>query len=112
MASAAFAPIADLRPARAPPRSLVLASIGAAGLAAAGISFTLAVISDAFAGDLGTPLVVALLTVWLTLSYILCGLIAWWRRPASRFGPLLIAAGFTNFLASLVWSTNDVLFTI
>jgi signal transduction histidine kinase len=111
MASAASAPIADLRPARTPPRSWLLLSIGGAGLAAAGISCTLAVMSDAFTGDLGAPVVVAVLTVWLTLSYILCGLIAWWRRPASRFGPLLIAAGFTNFFASLVWSTNDVLFT-
>jgi signal transduction histidine kinase len=89
----------------------VLVSIGAAGLAAAGISFALALESDEVAGKLGEPLVVAMLTVWLTLSYILCGLVAWWRRPASRFGPLMVAAGFVNFLATLVWSANDILFT-
>jgi hypothetical protein len=111
MASAAFASAADLRLARAPPRSVVLVAIGGAGLAAAGISFGLALESDEVAGKLGEPLVVAMLTVWLTLSYILCGLVAWWRRPASRFGPLMVAAGFVNFLATLVWSTNDILFT-
>jgi signal transduction histidine kinase len=89
----------------------VLVAIGAAGLAAAGISFALALESDEVAGKLGEPLVVAMLTVWLTLSYILCGLVAWWRRPASRFGPLMVAAGFVNFLATLVWSANDILFT-
>src|SRR5438093_1410589 len=111
MASAAFASAADLRLARAPPKSVVLVAIGAAGLAAAGISFALALISDEVAGQLGEPLVVAMLTVWLTVSYILCGLVAWWRRPANRFGPLMVAAGFVNFFATLVWSTNDILFT-
>ena len=45
-------------------------------------------------------------------SYVLCGLVAWSRRPASRFGPLMIAAGFANFLSTLSWTTNDVSFTI
>jgi signal transduction histidine kinase len=111
MASAAFASAADLRLARAPPKSVVLMAIGVGGLTAAGISFALALESDEVAGQLGEPLVVAMLTVWLTLSYILCGLVAWWRRPASRFGPLMVAAGFANFFATLVWSTNDILFT-
>jgi hypothetical protein len=41
-----------------------------------------------------------------------CGLVAWWRRPANRFGPLLIVAGFVNFLSTLVWSSRDVLHTL
>ena len=49
-------------------------------------------------GELGEPLVIAILIDWITLSYVLCGLVAWWRRPESRFGPLMIAAGFVNFL--------------
>ena len=112
MASVAFATAADSRPARAPPKLWVLESIGAAGIAAAGVSFALALRSDAVAGQLGEPLVVAMLSVWLSLSYIVCGLVAWVRRPASRFGPLMIAAGFVNFLATLVWSKNDALFTL
>src|SRR5213078_3131560 len=43
---------------------------------------------------------------------VLCGLFAWRRRPASRFGPLMIAAGFVNFVTSLSWATSDVLFTV
>jgi signal transduction histidine kinase len=111
MASAAFAPVADWRAAGSSPRPSVLGAIGVAGVAAASTSFVLALVSDLVAGQLGEPLVVAMLTVWLTLSYILCGLLAWWRRPKSRFGPLMIAAGFANFLATLVWSTHDVLYT-
>jgi signal transduction histidine kinase len=55
---------------------------------------------------------VALLAKWLTVSYILCGLYAWWRRPDSRFGPLMVAAGFVNFLSTLSWTTNDLTFTL
>jgi signal transduction histidine kinase len=62
--------------------------------------------------SLGEPLVVALLAKWLTVSYILCGLYAWWRRPESRFGPLMVAAGFVNFLSTLSWTTNDLTFTL
>jgi signal transduction histidine kinase len=112
MASAAFAQAADVRSARASPSTSMLAAIGVVGVAAAGTSFTLAIKSDMVAGELGEPLVVAMLTVWLTLSYILCGLVAWWRRPTSRFGPLLIAAGFTNFLATLVWAKHDIPYTV
>jgi hypothetical protein len=43
---------------------------------------------------------------------VVCGLVAWWRRPANRFGPLLIIAGFVNFLSTLVWSSRDVLRTL
>ena len=55
---------------------------------------------------------IAILADWITLSYVLCGLVAWWQRPASRFGPLMIAAGFVNFLAALSWTTNDLSYTV
>jgi len=112
MASVAFAPVAELRPARSPPRPSLLWAIGIAGLAAGATTFTLALTSGMVPGELGEPLVVAMLTVWLTLSYVFGGMLAWWRRPASRFGPLMIAAGFTNFLSTLVLATNDVLYTV
>ncbi|HMI29072.1 MAG TPA: histidine kinase [Gaiellaceae bacterium] len=35
------------------------------------------------------------------LSYVACGLIAWSRRPESRFGPLMVAAGFGPLLSRL-----------
>ena len=49
--------------------------------------------------------------VWMVLGYVLAGLVAWWRRP-SRFGPLMVAAGFTIFVSSLSWANGSVLFTI
>ena len=94
------------------PRQVVVLLVALAGGAAAGCSLALALTNDAIGREVGEPLVIALLSVWVTLSYILCGLLAWWHRPASRFGPLMIAAGFANFLSSLSWSTNDVVFTM
>ena len=94
------------------PREVAVLLVALAGGAAAGCSMALALTNDAIGRDVGEPLVIALLSVWVTLSYILCGLLAWWHRPASRFGPLMVAAGFANFLASLSWSTNDVVFTV
>src|SRR3954471_7067403 len=111
MASAAVATPVDVPALNAAARPFLLVGIAVLGSVAAGISFSLALVSEEVAGDLGEPLVVATLTVWLTLSYILCGVAAWWRRPASRFGPLMVAAGFANFCASLVWSSNAVLAT-
>src|SRR3954470_16620558 len=102
MASAAIATPVDVRALGASPRPVLLVGIAVLGSVAAGTSFSLALVSEEVAGKLGEPLVVATLTVWLTLSYILCGLAAWWRRPASRFGPLMVAAGFVNFCSSLV----------
>jgi signal transduction histidine kinase len=93
------------------PTPAVLGLIALAGFAAAGCSLVLALTNDVIGRDVGEPLVIALLSVWVTLSYVLCGLLAWWHRPASRFGPLMIAAGFANFLSSLAWATNDFVFT-
>jgi len=93
------------------PTPALLGLIASAGFAAAGCSLVLALKNDVIGRDVGEPLVIALLSVWVTVSYILCGLLAWWHRPASRFGPLMIAAGFANFLASLAWAANDVVFT-
>ena len=81
--------------------------IALVGAAAGACSIVLALANDAIGSDVGEPLVIAVLSVWVTMSYVLCGLLAWWRRPESRFGPLMIAAGFANFLSSLSWATND-----
>jgi hypothetical protein len=101
------------RPASsAPPSQLTLTTVAFAGCAAAAYSFNASLQHPALEAELGEPLVVALLTNWLTASYILCGLFAWWRRPDSRFGPLMVAAGFANFISTLSWTTNDVTFTL
>jgi len=87
-------------------------AIAIVGCAAAATSFTLAFAGRGVGVEVGEPLVIAMLTALLTLSYVLCGLFAWRRRPASRLGPLMIAAGFVNFVSTLVWSTSDVLHTM
>jgi signal transduction histidine kinase len=102
----------DPRATSAPPSPLTLATIALAGCAAAASSFVAALQHPSLGAELGEPLVVALLANWLTASYILCGLYAWWRRPDSRFGPLMVAAGFVNFVSTLSWTTNDATFTL
>ena len=107
--AAIAAPAPDAAPGFAPAPRLSLLLVGAVGGgAAAGASVSLALTNDAISAELGEPLVIALLSVAVTLSYVLCGLFAWSRRPESRFGPLLIAAGFANFAATLSWASSDL----
>ncbi|HSL66126.1 MAG TPA: histidine kinase [Gaiellaceae bacterium] len=94
------------------PGVTIRAAIALAGLAAASYSFVSALQSPAVGAELGEPLVVALLANWITVSYVLCGLLAWAQRPDSRFGPLMVAAGFANFVSTLSWTTNDATFTL
>jgi signal transduction histidine kinase len=91
-----------------PPRPYVLWTIAVAGCAAAVWSVWLAFASD----HLPEPGLRAALIDWITLPYILAGLIAWWRRPDSRFGPLMIAAGFAMFMSSLQWANEVVPYTV
>jgi hypothetical protein len=72
------------------------AGIGALAVAGAVVSYTLALRSD----HLTQPVLSATLFVWISVSYVLCGLIAWWRRPDSRLGPLMVAAGFVAGLST------------
>src|SRR6266511_1633302 len=110
---AAFAPASEAgigASHRPKPSSLWVVAL--AGCGAAASSLALVLTSEVVDGGVGEPVVLALLSSWITIAYVLCGLIAWLRRPASRFGPLMIAAGFANFLTELSWTTSDVPFTI
>lgn len=93
------------------PKAAIGWTVALAGLAAAGGSLTFGLHSGAVPSELGEPLVISILAAWISASYVLCGLLAWSRRPASRFGPLMIVAGFVSFAATLSWTTNDVTFT-
>ena len=104
--------VTDPGDARSSPEPWVLGTIALAGGAVAGISLVLALTNDAIGLELGEPLVIALLADWITVSYVFGGLLAWLRRPTSRLGPLMIAAGFTMFLTTLSSSGNDVAYTI
>ena len=46
------------------------------------------------------------------MAYVGCGLIAWSRRPESRFGPLMVAAGFVPALSRLAEADAAVLHVI
>ncbi len=100
MAGSAFASDLALGVARAP-RLWRLWAIGTAGCAAAGATLALGLASDGSA----EPVARAITVDWIVLSYILAGLIAWWSRPESRFGPLMVAAGFAAFLSHLSWTS-------
>jgi signal transduction histidine kinase len=94
------------------PNRLALWAIAPAGGAVAVFSLLLALTNEAIGPELGEPLVIALLVDWITLSYVLGGIVVWRCRPHSRFGPLMIIAGFVTFLTTLSWSSNDALFTL
>ena len=67
----------------------------------------------AFASDhVDEPGLQAALYCLIEVPYILGGAYAWWRRPDSRFGPLMIAAGYTAFLANLAWANTALPATI
>ena len=89
------------------PKTSVLWTLALAGCAAAAASVALAFASD----HVDEPGLRAALLDWALLPYILAGLIAWWRRPESRFGPLMVAAGFSMFLSCLQWANAPLPYT-
>ena len=68
----------------------MLLLIALVAVSAATVSVVFALGSD----HLAAPEVQGALMAWITLSYVSAGLIAWWRRPRNRIGPLMIGAGF------------------
>ncbi|TML40512.1 MAG: hypothetical protein E6G25_04205 [Actinobacteria bacterium] len=88
------------------PQLWLVAAIAAAGCAAPARSVALALTSN------DVDLVQAGLLDWITVPYILAGLIAWWRRPESRLGLLMIAGGVASGLSALQLTHVDVLYTI
>jgi signal transduction histidine kinase len=86
----------------------VLGALALAGCAAGWVLVALAYASD----HVSEPGIRAALLDWIVLPYILAGVVAWWRRPDSRFGPLLVAAGFAMFLSGLQWSNAALPYTV
>ena len=86
---------------------LAAAAVAVAAAASVGAAYVLAT-SDHTAD----PGVTAALTVITANAFVLAGLVAWWRRPDNRIGPLMVLTGFLWFLSALPGSSVGVLFTI
>jgi signal transduction histidine kinase len=90
------------------PNAAVLCAVIVAGLAAASCTVLLALTSD----HIPEPGVHAGLAVWGILGFVLAGVVAWWRRPESRFGTLMVLAGTAWFLSTLSSANLAVPYTI
>jgi signal transduction histidine kinase len=104
--ASALAHDAGLRIARAPPRPWALLAIAVGAIATPVYTAGLAISNDDISG-----VHIALLH-WISVPYVLVGLIAWWRRPNSRLGGLMITAGFAMGLSTLQFADSDLLFTV
>jgi signal transduction histidine kinase len=90
------------------PGAVALCAIVVAALAAAACTTLLALTSD----HVPEPGVHAGLAVWGILAFVFAGTVAWWRRPESRFGILMVVAGAAWFLATLSSANLAVPYTI
>src|SRR5262249_31466318 len=45
-------------------------------------------------------------------AFLVAGLLAWWRRPTNRLGPLMVAAGFALLMRHLRYSHDALAFTL
>jgi signal transduction histidine kinase len=91
--------------ARGLPRRLLFIGLAILGLIAAVASYRLSL-----AGEYGPlPHIHAAVVAWIVVSYVCCGLIAWARRPESRFGPLLVAAGLAPAISRLSGAETESL---
>jgi len=91
------APGADTDAARAPGRSTLVA-VAVAGLVVAVGSLALALSSES-----SSNINIALLE-WISIPYVAAGLVAWWRRPASRLGLMMIIGGFATAVSGLAFA--------
>jgi signal transduction histidine kinase len=107
MGATAVAPLALPRD-RHGPAPVLVAALAVAGCAAAVAAYSLTFDR----GEGPNPRVDAVLVAWITVSYTVCGLIAWSRRPTSRFGPLMVAAGFAPLLSRLSAADSGFLYTM
>ncbi len=49
---------------------------------------------------------------WISVPYVVAGLIAWWRRPGSRIGVLMVVSGIAISLAGLSSADSQHLYTV
>ena len=88
------------------PNPWLLGAFALVGCAAPVRSIVLALTNDE------VDLVQVALLDWITVPFILAGLVAWVRRPESRLGLLMIGGGFATGLSALQLTHVDALYTI
>jgi signal transduction histidine kinase len=49
---------------------------------------------------------------WIVVPYVLSGVVAWWRRPASRLGPLMLLTGLVMGLTPMQWSSAPLVHSV
>jgi PAS domain S-box-containing protein len=81
---------------------------GPAALVAGGLAVALIAASD----HTEHPGLSTALVLFVSLSFILAGLIGWSRRPHNRTGMLMVAVGFGVFVGSLTEANQSIPFTI
>ncbi len=89
---------------RAAPPPLLLWSVAVVGAA---LAVYFGVLRSRDASDVQ----VALLE-WISVPYLIAGLIAWWRRPDSRIGLLMVVGGFVIALTGLSSANSEAFYTI
>jgi signal transduction histidine kinase len=107
--------VADAVPAAEPlssdlraPHAWALWAIAVAGIGIIAGTLVLALASD----QLDRLALQSLLVGWVVIPYVVSGILAWWRRPESRLGLLMLATGFATALAPLQWVDQPVLYSI
>jgi signal transduction histidine kinase len=104
--AAALAPGADKRRSRGPPSLWLLGLVVGVGLLTPVYTAGLA-----FSDEQISSLHIALLH-WISVPYLVVGVVAWWRRPESRLGALMVAGGAAMGLSTLQFASSDLLFTV
>ena len=88
------------------PSLAVLRALALAGLVTAGCSLALGLANEDVSG------VQLALLEWISVPYIAAGLVAWWQRPDSRLGVLMIAGGFATALSALAFASYALPHTV
>jgi PAS domain S-box-containing protein len=82
--------------------------VGLAGVAAGAVLLMLTF----DASNTRTTQADAVLNALIVWSFVTSGIVAWLERPGNRIGALMVAAGFSWFLAALQGSDSSVVFTL